>query len=584
MRFPNTAVYKAIAGGLNRRSAGKPAIVGGAGRDVFVSLTFEQSDLESHKPSKHQRLFSVSASGCQSILPHSIPVSSAVKISTRHDEGYELRVCADPSDDKLVVLEIWKGHTQLRSTKPTVFSTVYDGGEFGGPAFSPDGSKLLMIVEPSEKKFQGLWEKPSEAASKQPAEDKFKYLPDFGERLVNKVQPQLALWDWQTDKLELLKLELADGEHPAHPAFTPDGEGAVLTVYDLSAFKYGLSACLNRPAQIRYIASHSEPQVSVTLTPEHYVAMCPKMSPDGTVMVFAAHKETFLGHSTCMELCSMNWPPTQEPTTSTVVPQVLSRSDDDNFNGFYGFHDQMNSLCFADQARTVMFQSLTAGEHVVHCVDLATAAVSRVSIPGKKGSTSFLGCRAQGTQGSTEAIVLLEWSNLCSPPEVWAGALGLGDECTQAWHCMTGADDAGGFWDPEHNQVLQHVKGVLADTILSTISIDSGAEALVLTSSGQTERASQGAVLWLHGGPHSMSSNNWSDQVALWLSMGLAVVIPNYRGSLGYGAQFAECLVGHAGVMDVEDCAKLAQKALEDYDQIDPTLSLIHISEPTRPY
>ena len=47
--------------------------------------------------------------------------------------------------------------------------------------------------------------------------------------------------------------------------------------------------------------------------------------------------------------------------------------------------------------------------------------------------------------------------------------------------------------------------------------------------------------------------------------------IPNYRGSLGYGAQFAECLIGHASEYDVQDCAALTRKALETYPQIDPS-------------
>jgi hypothetical protein len=49
-------------------------------------------------------------------------------------------------------------------------------------------------------------------------------------------------------------------------------------------------------------------------------------------------------------------------------------------------------------------------------------------------------------------------------------------------------------------------------------------------------------------------------QVAVWLALGFAVCIPNYRGSLGFGSQFAECLIGNCSKFDVEDCAELTKQ------------------------
>ena len=49
-------------------------------------------------------------------------------------------------------------------------------------------------------------------------------------------------------------------------------------------------------------------------------------------------------------------------------------------------------------------------------------------------------------------------------------------------------------------------------------------------------------------------------QVAVWLALGFAVCVPNYRGSLGFGSQFAECLIGNCSKFDVEDCAELTKQ------------------------
>ena len=69
-----------------------------------------------------------------------------------------------------------------------------------------------------------------------------------------------------------------------------------------------------------------------------------------------------------------------------------------------------------------------------------------------------------------------------------------------------------------------------------------------------------------HGGPHAMSAAAFSLDVSLLLSAGVAVILPNYRGSLGYGRAFAESLLGRAGEMDVADVAALTRLALAKFE------------------
>lgn len=133
---------------------------------------------------------------------------------------------------------------------------------------SQDGSKLVMVVEPSETQFGGFWERPSQDhdSKKQPAGGKFAYKQDFGEKLVGKVAPVLAVWDWHADSLDLIDLGLKKQLHPAHPLFTPDNAGLLLTVYDLTRFKHGLSACLNRPCHVLHVPDYSQPLVCTHCT------------------------------------------------------------------------------------------------------------------------------------------------------------------------------------------------------------------------------------------------------------------------------------------------------------------------------
>jgi len=62
-------------------------------------------------------------------------------------------------------------------------------------------------------------------------------------------------------------------------------------------------------------------------------------------------------------------------------------------------------------------------------------------------------------------------------------------------------------------------------------------------------------VTWVHGGPTSASTFRYPSDgyVQLLAARGIAVFLPNYRGSVGWGVQFAESNLGDLGGNDFED-------------------------------
>ena len=80
-------------------------------------------------------------------------------------------------------------------------------------------------------------------------------------------------------------------------------------------------------------------------------------------------------------------------------------------------------------------------------------------------------------------------------------------------------------------------------------------------------------VIYIHGGPASLWTYSLRPEVLLMISRGYAVLLPNPRGSVGRGQEFARANLGDAGGAEVEDILLGVSE-----------LSLIHISEPTRPY
>jgi dipeptidyl aminopeptidase/acylaminoacyl peptidase len=72
-------------------------------------------------------------------------------------------------------------------------------------------------------------------------------------------------------------------------------------------------------------------------------------------------------------------------------------------------------------------------------------------------------------------------------------------------------------------------------------------------------------VIYFHGGPESQFRPSFHEQVQLWASrMGVAVLAPNYRGSLGYGAGYLALDDGRRRedvLLDIEALLDLIEKA-----------------------
>jgi dipeptidyl aminopeptidase/acylaminoacyl peptidase len=62
-------------------------------------------------------------------------------------------------------------------------------------------------------------------------------------------------------------------------------------------------------------------------------------------------------------------------------------------------------------------------------------------------------------------------------------------------------------------------------------------------------------LVMVHGGPHGQSVAGWAPRAFFYLSRGWAVLMPNARGSTGYGRTYAQALTGGWGDVDLADVA-----------------------------
>jgi len=81
-------------------------------------------------------------------------------------------------------------------------------------------------------------------------------------------------------------------------------------------------------------------------------------------------------------------------------------------------------------------------------------------------------------------------------------------------------------------------------------------------------------VIDVHGGPTGMMYEKFRRDPQFYVQLGFAYFGINYRGSIGYGRQFRQSLVGKWGTLDVEDCIN-AKAYLVDKNIAKPNQTVI---------
>jgi dipeptidyl aminopeptidase/acylaminoacyl peptidase len=76
-------------------------------------------------------------------------------------------------------------------------------------------------------------------------------------------------------------------------------------------------------------------------------------------------------------------------------------------------------------------------------------------------------------------------------------------------------------------------------------------------------------LLWIHGGPTAQFSDTWQPQVQYFVSRGYVVLLPNVRGSSGYGREFEDLNNGDWGHGDLRDVVA-GVDYLKTLDDVDP--------------
>ncbi|KAK4586245.1 hypothetical protein RGQ29_023433 [Quercus rubra] len=490
--------------------------------------------------------------------------------------GSKLFVVRNPENKSPSQFEIW-GPSQLEKEfhiPQSVHGSVYTDGWFEGISWNSDETLIAYVAEepsPSKPTFNDLGYKKGGSTDKDCSSWKGQgdWEEDWGETYAGKRQPALFVININSGEVQAvkgIKTSLSVGQVVWAPSTKDVHQYLVFVGWSSDTRKLGIKYCYNRPCALYavraplYKSEANELELNSTedvpvfnLTQQINSAFFPTFSPGGKYLVFlsarssvdsGAHSATFSLHRIDWSTDVTLWPSAK---IVDVIPVVMS-AEDGCFPGLYCSSFLSNP--WLSDGCTMIISSFWRSSQVILSVNVLSGEVLCISPADSNFSWNVLTLDGDNIVAVSSSPV--------NVPQIKYGCIVEKTTKAAAWSWL---DVSSSIF-----KCSEKVRSLLSSLQFSIMkipvkndsdSLTKGAskpfEAIFVSSNSKKSDTCDPLIVFLHGGPHTVSLSSFSKSLAFLSSIGFNLLIVNYRGSLGFGEEALQSLPGKVGEQDVND-------------------------------
>ncbi|XP_073326797.1 acylamino-acid-releasing enzyme isoform X1 [Pagrus major] len=466
-----------------------------------------------------------------------------------------VRECTIKGEDKQF-LEIWSKNIKMKSINLTALKKhgkVYEDDQFGCLVWSHSETHLLYVAERKRPKAESFFQTESPELSSIGDEEEtmrvekkeavkgeqFVFHEDWGEALVSKSCPVLCVLDIEGDNVSVLE-GVPEDISPGQAFWAPGDTGVVFVGWWHEPFRLGLKYCPNRRSSLFYvdlIGGKCEQLSSGTS------AVCsPRLSPDHCRIVYL-ECSLYGPHMQCSRLCMYDW----YTKKTSVVVDVVKRPGEDGFAGIYS--SQLSPQCWSADSQSVIVACPQRSRKDLLMVDINTGSVTSLTSKSDVGNWCLLNVERD--------LMVVSCSSPNCPPSLRVGFLPARESQEEVvWVTL---EDSQKLPDIDW-QILSFTPPPEQDNSQYP-GLDF--EALLIKPKEVKDGVKLPLIAVPHGGPHSVIVAEWLLSPSVLCRMGFAVLLVNYRGSLGYGQDNILSLPGNVGTQDVKDVQFAVESVLK---------------------
>ncbi|XP_041713031.1 acylamino-acid-releasing enzyme [Coregonus clupeaformis] len=455
-------------------------------------------------------------------------------------------------------LEIWSKNIKVKSINLTALKKhgkVYEDDQFGCLVWSHSETHLLYVAERKRPKAESFFQSVAlESCSLADEEEgvkmgkeeettkgeQFVFYEDWGETLVSKSSPVLCVLDIEGSNISVLE-GVPDNISPGQAFWAPGDTGVVFVGWCHEPFRLGLKYSPNRRSSLFYVdlTGGKCEQLSSGSS-----AVCsPRLSPDQCRIIYL-DSAVYGPHQQCSRLCMYDW---YTKKTSMVV-DVVKRPRDDGFTGIYS--SSLSPLCWSADSQRILVSCPQGSRKDLLLVETTTGTVTSLTSKAPVGSWSLLTIERD--------LMVVSWSSPNCPPSLRVGFLPPGGSSEEVDWVMLEESQT----QPDIDwQILNFTPPPEQDNSqYPGLDFD----ALLLKPKDVKEGVKLPLIVTPHGGPHSVIVADWLLSSSVLCRMGFAILLVNYRGSIGYGQDSILSLPGNVGTQDVKDVQFAVESVLRD--------------------
>jgi dipeptidyl aminopeptidase/acylaminoacyl peptidase len=358
--------------------------------------------------------------------------------------------------------------------------------------WSPDGKQIAFITRDTPK---------DKEAREKKKKDKFDMIT------VDRDFTYSHLWTINIESKD--KKRLTEGEFSAQtPQWSPDGKWIAYAASKAAAQESIFTDISNdRDSDIFVIATTGGVARKLTTNPS--TDANPQWSPDGKWIAYAANTDSWASKTDVMLI-----------GVEGGAPKNLTTSFIESAGG---------GLTWSPDGKTLYFSSGVGMYSHVYSVPVAGGAVTAIT----SGNRNF-GQFELSADGKRIAYTL---NDSRTSDDIWVATLGQNDA-----------------------KQLTAVNPQVKDFALAQAEVikwkgpdNFDIEGLLLKPLGYVSGQKYPLILQIHGGPYGKFSDTFNSRNQIWTANGYAVLMPNPRGSTGYGNKFTVANLGDWGGKDFQD-------------------------------
>lgn len=438
-------------------------------------------------------------------------------------------------------IEFWDQNMKLDSVdleEVGAHGKVHTKGTFHSFCWSNSENQVLYVAERKQPKRVSYFSRSEKEDIEKGTE--FLYRDDWGEKHTGLCNPVLCTINVYSCAVNVIQ-NFPEDISPGQAIWAPEDSGIVFVGWDGSPWKLGVFACNNKRSQLYYYELETNTYVSIGEVNKSIYS--PRFSPDGNILVYL-QSEVGGPHFQSCQLVKCNW----ETKQTIVVVDTVAAPAGNDFPGLY--LKELPQNCFISDCTTVILSSCWHSKWEVIGINTEFGDLMKLSRDETVGYWQVLTVK--------ENFIVAALSALNSTPHIVVGMLSPEGSVT-VWTPLEQDDSkvSGISW-----YILQFSPPDESNMIF---------EATLVTPKNESDLP---LIVWPHGGPHGSFHAGFQLFPILFVKCGFAVLLVNYRGSIGFGEDNLRSLLGKIGQQDIFDVQCAAEVAAQR-DEINPDKMVI---------